>query len=71
MSDSVPPEVKNISEGSALRHPAICALAFFTAARGSLDIAWMLEGFAYSSMKYGSMASKASFLMREVAALSK
>ena len=71
LSDSVPPEVKNISEGSAFRQAAICALAFLTAALGLLDMAWMLEGFAYSSMKYGIIASSASFFMREVAALSK
>ena len=51
LSDSVPPEVKNISEGSAFRHSAICALAFLTAALGLRDMACMLEGFAYSSMK--------------------
>ena len=51
LSDSVPPEVKKISFGSALRHSAICPLAFWMAARGVLDIPWMLEGFAYSSRK--------------------
>jgi hypothetical protein len=71
LSDSVPPEVKKISDWSQFRQLAICSLAFFTAALGFLDMECMLEGFAYSSMKYGSIASNASFLMREVAALSR
>ena len=51
LSDSVPPEVKKISDESAFSVLAMVSLASLTAVLGPFEAPWMLEGFPYCSMK--------------------
>lgn len=68
LSDSVPPDVKTISEASVPIALPIVSLEDSTALRADWPFEWTLEALPYSSEKYGIMASSTS-LRRGVVAL--
>ena len=57
LSDSLPPEVKTISAGSAPTSSATRARASSTAPRARCPNQWRLEGLPKSSRRNGSIAS--------------
>lgn len=70
--DSVAPDVKMISLGSALMTPATCSLAFSTAALVSHPYRCVVEcGLPYCSVRYGIMASRTRGSIGVVACMSR
>ena len=71
LSLSLPHDVKKISSGFAPKQAAIVSLEASRAFLLFLPKEYTLEALPYSSRKYGSIASKTSFLTGVVAALSR
>ncbi|GAL84600.1 hypothetical protein MYP_1827 [Sporocytophaga myxococcoides] len=71
LSASVPPDVKNISDGDVLRREATVFLAFSIADFASLPCVCIEDGLPKCSLKKGIMASSTVGSRIVVAALSK